>query len=77
MNRQADAAEGSPQDLHHLHDIALSRANELRQEAMDDFWRGTDAMWAATLAAASRGAQRLGYRLARRARAQASGEMVE
>ncbi len=50
-----------------LHDQALRRAQELRREAVDDFWRGTDAAWSAGLATARRSAQRLAYRLARHA----------
>jgi hypothetical protein len=54
-----------------LHDAARRRAQELRREAMGDFWRGADAAWAAMLSTAQRSAQRLGYRLARHARARA------
>jgi len=59
----------SPSELNRLHDLALRRAQELRREAIDDFWRGADVAWASTLASARRSAQRLVHRLVRRARA--------
>ena len=52
-------------DLNRLHDLALRRAQELRREAIDDFWRGADAAWAATLGGARRSAERLAHRLVR------------
>ncbi len=54
-------------DLAALHDQALRRAQELRREAVDDFWRGADAICSAGLARARRSAQRLAYGLARHA----------
>lgn len=51
-----------------LHDLACRRAQVLRREAITDFWRGADAVLAATLGGAHRSAQRLAYRLARHAR---------
>jgi hypothetical protein len=51
-----------------LHDLARCRAQVLRREAITDFWRGADAVLAATLGGAHRSAQRLAYRLARHAR---------
>ena len=56
-------------ELNRLHDQALRRAQQLRREAVDDFWRGADAAWAATLGGARRSAQRLARRLAHHARA--------
>ncbi len=58
-----------PTELSRLHTLAHRRAEELRREAIDDFWRGADAAWVATLGSARRSAQRLAYRLARHARA--------
>lgn len=59
--------------LARMHDQALERAQCLRQEAIDDFWRGADAVWQRSLltgaAGARRAAQRLQARLARRAQA--------
>jgi len=52
-------------DPNRLHDLALRRAQELRREAIDDFWRGADAAWAATLSGARRSAERLAHRLVR------------
>lgn len=59
----------TPSELNRLHDLARQRAQELRHEAIDDFWRGADAAWAATLTGARRSAQRLAHRLAHHARA--------
>ena len=77
MNTPPGSTYGRTEDLNRMHDLALRRAHALRQEAMDDFWRGADAMWAATVASTCRSAQRLAHRLARRARAQALGKVVE
>ena len=54
-----------PRILNALHDQALRRAHALRREAIDDFWRGANAAWEATLANSRRSAQRLAHRLAR------------
>ena len=59
----------TPSELNRLRDLARQRAQELRTEAIDDFWRGADAAWAATLNGARRSAQRLAHRLARHAQA--------
>ena len=58
-----------PAELGRLHALARHRAEELRREAIDDFWRGADAAWAATLGSARRSAQRLAHRLERHAQA--------
>lgn len=55
----------TPSDLNRLQQLAHQRAQELRREAIDDFWRGADAAWAATLGGARRSAQRLAHRLVR------------
>lgn len=56
--------------LAHLHDQARREARRLRREAVDDFWRGADAVWQRSLAGgqalALRSASRLKARLARR-----------
>lgn len=57
-----------PSELNRLHELARQRAQELRREAIDDFWRGADAAWATTLGGARRSAQRLAQRLAHHAR---------
>lgn len=57
--------------LHHLdtatqdrlYDQALSRAHALRQEAIDDFWRGADAVWQRSLQTGVNGARRAAQRL--------------
>jgi hypothetical protein len=59
-----------------LHDEARLRAELMRREAMNDFWRGTHAVFQRSLAAeqamALRAASRLKARLARRASRQGS-----
>lgn len=56
-----------------IHDRAKDQATQLRQEAVDDFWRGADAAWRRGLqtgqAALERSATRLQARLVRHARA--------
>lgn len=61
-----------PVDFAALHDQALRRAEVLRREAVDDFWRGADAAWSASLATARRSAQRLAHSLARHGRTRQS-----
>lgn len=51
-----------------LQDAAKARAARLRDERVDDFWRGADAVLEAGLDHATRSAQRLVYRLARHRR---------
>ena len=55
-----------------LHDLAKGVAVRLRDEAVDDFWRGADAVWQRSRetrqARAQRSAARLQARLARRAK---------
>jgi len=52
-----------------LHDQARAEASRLRSEAVDEFWRGADAVWQRGLqtgqAALERSATRLQARLAR------------
>lgn len=56
--------------LAHVHDQARRDARRLRREAVDDFWRGANAVWQRSLAGgqtlALRSATRLQARLARR-----------
>lgn len=54
-------------NLHQLHDMARYRADALRREAMDDFWRGANGLLAMGADSARRSAQRLAGRLTRRA----------
>ena len=48
--------------LSQLHDQALREAGRLRREAVDDFWRGANAVWQRGLAGALRQVQRRGNR---------------
>lgn len=56
------------------YDLARAEAQRLRREAIDDFWRGSDAVldrvWMTTRMLAARSALRLQARLARRTRRQ-------
>lgn len=58
--------------LARLHDQARAEASRLRSEAVDEFWRGADAVWQRGLhsgeALAQRSATRLRASLARHAR---------
>ena len=58
--------------LARLHDEAKAEASRLRSEAVDEFWRGADAVWQRGLhsgeALAQRSATRLRASLARHAR---------
>lgn len=54
-----------PTDLHRLHDAAHRRADALRREARDDFWRGTDALLTDLATRAVRASDRLAQRLQR------------
>jgi hypothetical protein len=58
----------STSQLHRLHDAAHRRAEALRRQARDDFWRGTDALIAGLATRAVRAADRLGHRLQRHGR---------
>jgi hypothetical protein len=57
----------NPGELQRIHDQAKRQAEALREAAVDDFWRGADAVLARTLAGASRSAERLRHALARKA----------
>jgi hypothetical protein len=50
-------------DLHRLHDAAHRLAPQLRAEAIDDFWRGTNDLLQRGLSRAERAAIRLAHRL--------------
>lgn len=50
------------------HDAARARAEDLRREAMADFWRGADAWLGSAWQRAERSARRLAHRRQRRQR---------
>ena len=50
----------------HLHEQALAEAQQLRREAIDDFWRGGNAFIGQLAMSAQRSATRLAHRLGRR-----------
>lgn len=62
-----------PELLNRLHDQARQRAQQLRHEAIADFWRGADALLDDAATRARRAAERLAYRLQRRFRSPARG----
>lgn len=68
MRNSPDSQRINAEDWARLHDLARRRAQELGREAGDDFWRGADAAFQATLLSARRSAQRLAHRLARHVR---------
>jgi hypothetical protein len=45
------------------HELAHARAARLREQAIDDFWRGTDAVLRTGMTRSQRAAQRLLHRL--------------
>jgi len=51
--------------LNRLHDRARQAAPQLRDEAIDDFWRGANAALWSQLSGARRAATRLSHRLQR------------
>jgi hypothetical protein len=53
------------QQLNCLHDQALRQAQTLRDEAIDDFWRGANAALRGRLSGVQRAAVRLSHRLQR------------
>lgn len=55
-------------NLNRTHDLARCRADALRRDAMDDFWRGADGLLAMGADRVGRSAQRLADRLSRRDR---------
>jgi hypothetical protein len=68
MNTPTSNSGANADDPGRLHDLALRRAHELRQEAINDFWHGADSVLARGLATAQRSAQRLAHRLAQHRR---------
>jgi hypothetical protein len=68
MSTPYDISSLSLKELSALHDLARRRAQELRREAIGDFWRGAHAVLAAAADAAGRSARRLAQPLARHGR---------
>jgi hypothetical protein len=68
MNTPTSNGSADDGDLGHLHDLAVRRAHELRQDAINDFWLGTEAVFARGLVSAQRSAQRLAHRLSQHRR---------
>jgi hypothetical protein len=65
MNPQDRIQGFSATELRRLHDEARRRARQLRNEAIDEFWRGVRAVLWAQLSSAQRAATRLAHRLQR------------
>lgn len=72
MNTEPGSDCGRTENWNNLHDLALCRAQALRQEAVDDFWRGANAVLVSATGAAGRSARRLAQRLARHGRGRAA-----
>ncbi|MBS1176962.1 MAG: hypothetical protein H6R06_1374 [Proteobacteria bacterium] len=68
MNPQDRIASLSAADLNRLHDEARCRAGTLRDEAIDEFWRGVNAALWGQLSSARRAGARLSQRLQRHQR---------
>lgn len=67
MNHATDIRRSNAEQLDRLHTAARRYAEDLRREAIDDFWRGADAALSNTLVSARRSAERLAARLTRHA----------
>ena len=52
--------------MNELRDRAYAEAEALRRAALDDFWRGANALLSTAAGSAVRAARRLGHRLHRR-----------
>jgi hypothetical protein len=65
MNSVSETRQDNNRRIAALHDQARVRAEQLRREAIDDFWRGGNAVVGGALAAAQRSAQRWAARLQR------------
>ncbi len=60
--------------LERIHRAARTQATQLRAQAMDDFWRGGNALLTSTLDTATRSARRWAQRLQRHQQARAEGD---
>lgn len=58
----------TPAERERLRRAAITRANELRDETINEFWRGTERRLADAAAHAGRAARRLAARLRQHAR---------
>ena len=67
MKDFTDIRRLTPEQLDRLHAAARRRAEDLRREAIDDFWRGSNALLSNTMTRARRSAERLAARLTRHA----------
>ncbi len=65
MNTLLDADRFTTEQLQRLHDLAHREAPQLRSEAIDDFWRSTDAVLSMPWQRARRAAERLAHRIRR------------
>jgi hypothetical protein len=72
MNTPIEFASHNPTEISRLHDAARARAEALRREAIDDFWRGANAVLSTAFTDANRAAARLAARLRQHAKLRAS-----
>lgn len=65
MDHRTDIRALNAKELDRLHQAARQEAERLRRQAIDDFWRGSNALLSDTMTGARRSAQRLAARLTR------------
>lgn len=65
MNTLQSTGHLTTEQLHRLHDRARHEAPGLRRDAIDDFWRCTDAVLSTRWRRARRAAERLAQRIRR------------
>lgn len=68
MNAPFESASFNPEVVNRQHDLARTQAEALRREAIDDFWRGANALLATAFTDANRAAARLAARLRQHAK---------
>ena len=68
MNAPIESASFSPEVNDRLHDFARIQAEALRREAIDDFWRGANALLSTAFTDANRASARLAARLRQHAK---------
>ena len=72
MNNFSDSPRIHADELERLHHAARIEAERLRREAIDDFWRGADALLSSAWVNARRSADRLAARLSRHSASRAA-----
>jgi hypothetical protein len=65
MNQPSDIRPFDANEINRLHELARIQASALRREAIDDFWRGGNALLSDTVHGLRRASERLAARLKR------------